>query len=384
MRIVHTESSRGWGGQEIRILSEARGMLRRGHSVLLLCPADARIHSEAARFGVSVTALPIGDKGLRGILSLRRWLRQAQRTGPPDIINTHSSTDSWLAALACASLRQAPALVRTRHISAPVPDNLTTGWLYRHASRMVVTTGETLRQTLLSVNHLDAARVVSIPTGIDTNLFQPASAGQREQARARMHVTRETFVVGIVATLRSWKGHRYLIEALGMMAARASARPLHLVIVGDGPQRAHLEAQVAHQGLQSVVQFCGNQNSVVEWLHGMDAFALPSYANEGIPQALLQAMACALPVVTTQAGAIGEIARDSETALVVAPRDAAALAAALERLAGDEELARTLGHRAHELVRARHGEDVMLDKMEAVFKGALAGAPTANQTAVRP
>ena len=122
MNIVHTESSLGWGGQEIRILSESQGLIARGHRVGLVCPPEARVHEEARRRGVPVTALPIGRKNLRGFLALRRWLRE----NPCDVVNTHSSTDSWLSALALKSLGRPCPLVRTRHISAAVPTGAAT------------------------------------------------------------------------------------------------------------------------------------------------------------------------------------------------------------------------------------------------------------------
>jgi hypothetical protein len=134
MKILHTENSLGWGGQEIRILSEIEGMQGRGHDMHLVCPASARICTEAARRGIPVTALPIEKKRMRGLLALRAWL-SAHRV---DVINTHSSTDSWLTALACATLGNPPPIVRTRHISAPVPDNAATRWLYTRATHSIV------------------------------------------------------------------------------------------------------------------------------------------------------------------------------------------------------------------------------------------------------
>ena len=74
MHIVHSESSCGWGGQEIRVLDEAAGMLERGHRVILLCPREARIHEEAANRGVPAVALPIARKGLAGLRAMRAWL----------------------------------------------------------------------------------------------------------------------------------------------------------------------------------------------------------------------------------------------------------------------------------------------------------------------
>src|SRR6266849_5527034 len=127
MRILHTEASLGWGGQEIRILDEAEGISRRGHSVALAAPREASIFQAALKRGLDVVPLPIGRKNLRGLFALRRWLQ----AHPVDVINTHSSTDSWLAALACATLPGAPAIVRTRHIFASISTNFPTRWLYR-------------------------------------------------------------------------------------------------------------------------------------------------------------------------------------------------------------------------------------------------------------
>lgn len=356
LRIVHTEASLGWGGQEIRILTEAAGMAARGHDVRLLCPPEARIFAEAGVRGVAVTALPIGRKNARGLLALRRWLA----TNACHVINTHSSTDSWLAALACASLHGAPPLVRTRHISAPVPDNAATRWLYTRATARIVTTGELLRQTLVRDNGFDAERIVSIPTGVDTTRFEP---GERAAARVALGLPAGP-LVGIVATLRSWKGHRYLLEAVALLGRS----DLRLVIVGDGPQRSALEAQTASLGLGAQVTFAGNQDNVLPWLQALDVFVLPSYANEGVPQAIVQAMLCALPVVTTGVGSIGEAVQDGTTGLMVAPQEPKPLAAALARLLDDAALRARLGGAARLAALARFSMESMLDRMEAVFQ----------------
>ncbi|MCW5624788.1 MAG: glycosyltransferase, partial [Burkholderiales bacterium] len=138
LTIVHTESSVGWGGQELRILSESAGMIERGHSVTIVCPEEARIFQEAKERDIPVMALPIARKNLHGLLALRTWLKAHQL----DLLNTHSSTDSWLTALACASLHRAPPIVRTRHISTAIANNVGTHWLYQYAAIHVVTTGE--------------------------------------------------------------------------------------------------------------------------------------------------------------------------------------------------------------------------------------------------
>lgn len=350
-------------------------MIERGHRVTLLAPVSARIFAEASRYRVPVVPLPIEKKRLGGVGAIRDWLN----AHPADVVNTHSSTDTWLAALAWASLKHAPPIVRTRHISAPVPDNPASRWLYRCASRMVVTTGASLRDALVVRLKLDPARVVSIPTGIDTSAFRPPTPRERRVARQAIGVGEDVFVVGIVATLRSWKGHRYLVDAFARMLqetteSTGTGGALRLVIVGDGPQRQALEAQVDALGIRPHVRFAGNQQNVAAWLHAFDLFVLPSYANEGVPQAILQAMACGLPVVTTDAGAIGEVAfggeDDRATAEIVAREDVGSLTAALLRLFKDPARRDRLAANGLARVRERHGIDGMLDRMEAVFRAA--------------
>ncbi|MEK6245826.1 MAG: glycosyltransferase family 4 protein [Pseudomonadota bacterium] len=356
LHIVHTESSLGWGGQEMRILSESQGLIRRGHDVRLVCPPEARIHSEAPNWGVPVVALPIGKKRWRGLRALTAWLR-ANRS---DVVNTHSSTDSWLAALALLILGRQVPIVRTRHISAPVPHGPLSRWLYMRAAERVVTTGEALRQQLVEVNGFRASRIESVPTGIDAGRFRP---GERKAMRARFGLPQDRVLVGIVATLRSWKGHAFLIDAMTRLPAH-----VELVIVGDGPQREALEQRIASLGLQGRVRMQGQQADVLPWLRALDIFALPSFANEGVPQALVQAMLVELPCVTTPVGGIPEIAEHERTALLVAPRDPVALAAAIERLAGNEGLRRELGEAARKHCVEGYSYERMLDRMEAIYR----------------
>lgn len=358
--IVHTESSLGWGGQEIRILTEAQGMIRRGHKVRLLCPGEARICQEAPRYGVPVEALAIGRKNLKGLAAMIRWFRAHARDSLPQVVNTHSSTDSWLAAVAMLALGRPVPIVRTRHISAKVPANRATRWLYARAAAMIVTTGEALRQQLIEDLRVAPGVIASVPTGIDTSRFVP---GDRSAARAALGLPADRFLVGIVATLRSWKGHRYLVDACAALPPA-----IGLVIVGDGPQHESLQAQIEARGMKDRVWMPGNKPDVVPWLQAVDLFALPSYANEGVPQALVQAMLVALPCVTTSAGSIGELARHEETALVVPAEDVPALRRAIERLIADAELRRRLGAAARAHCLERYSLERMLERMEQVFR----------------
>src|ERR1044072_8578066 len=108
--------------------------MQRGHDVRLVCPPEARIYTEAPAWGLPVTPLPIGEKKVSGLWALRAWFR----ANPCDVISTHSSTDSWLSALAMLLMGRPYPIVRTRHISAPISTDPLTRWLYTRATSRIV------------------------------------------------------------------------------------------------------------------------------------------------------------------------------------------------------------------------------------------------------
>ncbi|MEO5694463.1 MAG: glycosyltransferase family 4 protein, partial [Usitatibacter sp.] len=165
LSIVHTENSCGWGGQEVRILTESKGFIDRGHKVTLLAPPEAPITAAARRMGVAVVEMPIRRKRLPDLLALRRWI--GEHRADVDVINSHSSTDSWLDAIACATLANSPPVVRTRHVSTRVNRGPGTRWLYMKGNAHIVTTGEAVRSQLARDNGIPLDRMTSIPTGID-------------------------------------------------------------------------------------------------------------------------------------------------------------------------------------------------------------------------
>lgn len=361
LNVIHTESSLGWGGQEIRILTEAAGMIARGHQVTLLTPGEAPIFEEAKLYGVPTQALPIAWRRPAGLRALRDWIRR----NPVDLFNTHSSTDSWLVAVANASLRHAPPQVRTRHISAPISTGWSSRWLYTRATRHVVTTGEALRRTLIDTNGYPAERITSIPTGIDLRKFDPAHT--ESSIRRELGIDPQAPVITIVATQRSWKGHTYLFDAFAALKPRWPE--LQLLVVGDGPQWANLQAKIQADGLQDL-HMAGLRRDIPQILAGSDIFALPSYANEGVPQSILQAMAMQLPIVSTPVGAIEEAVLDGKNGLLVQPHSAEAVADALHTLLGDPARRKAMGQEGRRIMQQEFSLERMLERMEAVFLAA--------------
>jgi glycosyltransferase involved in cell wall biosynthesis len=359
--ILHTEASLGWGGQERRILVEALAMRERGHRLAFACDHRSELSRRVTQHGFPLTPLTFGGAGnnFAAWIRLRRLLEESK----PDILNTHSSLDSWLGSLAWQSLRARPMLVRTRHLSTRVKINWPTRWLYRNPAA-IITTGEVTKGLLMERLGVPARRIFSIPTGVELTEFVPQE--KNPELLALIKIPPEAFIVGSVAVLRSWKGHLYLLEAFQKLIA-AGVRA-YLLLVGEGPYRVVIEEKITQLGLEPWVRLAGFKDQVAPWFALMNVVVLASYANEGVPQALLQALALAKPVVGTRVGGIPEVVLDAETGLLVPPRDHQALAAALDRLRTDPDLCRRLGRRGREVVVERFSLEQMAAEIEAVYE----------------
>jgi glycosyltransferase involved in cell wall biosynthesis len=359
--ILHTESSLGWGGQERRILAEAQALRQRGHRLLLACDPRSELLARGRQAGLPVFPILFGGwRNLRAWAALRGLLRREQ----VEILNTHSSLDSWVGLLAWQTLRHRLRLVRTRHLSTPVKSNWPTRWLYG-APAAIITTGQATRALLQERLGVPGDRIRSIPTGVSLAEFAPRPADR--ELRARLEIPDGAWIIGSVAVLRSWKGHLYLLEALKELCSRGL--PAFLVLVGEGPYRPVIEAKIKALGLGSRVRLVGYQESVAPWLALMDAVVLASYANEGVPQALLQALAMAKAVVGTDLGGIPEIIHPEQTGLLAPPRDPRALAQALHRLWADPALGEQWGRCGRELVAQNFSLEHMAEAVEAVYDG---------------
>ena len=360
LHIVHTEASQGWGGQEVRILTEAKSLQNLGHRITLLTPPTAKIYTAASNYGLEVVAMPYEKKSIKAIKSTRRWFKNNQ----PDIVNTHSSIDSWVSAIARIGLDL--PIVRTRHISAPISKNFSSRWLYTKGADHIVTTGMSLRTDIIKRLGINGSKITSIPTGIDLQRFSLQSTKSKHAMRKSLGISQDALVIGIAATLRSWKGHDYLLDAFSQISKKHPNTSL--LIAGDGPRREVISNWVKASGLAARIHLIGHRDDMPDVLAAMDIFALPSFANEGVPQAILQAMAMQLPVVSTNVGAIEEAVINKKTGLVVMPKDAQALTEALEAMIDDTGMRNTFSINAREWVEQNFSIEYMAQRMLTIFQ----------------
>lgn len=238
--------------------------------------------------------------------------------------------------------------------------------ILRRADAFTGVTAETARELTAFVRPAGPVRV--IPNFVDLARFRPpGDAAERAALRARLGLPDGPLGV-FVGRLNPVKNLDLVLEALALLGEAAPG----FAVVGHGPEAARLRRQADEWGLGGRVRFVGAQSNVEEFLRAADCFVLPS-VSEGIPLALLEAMATALPVVVTAVGGLAELVRDGETGLSVPSQDAKALGQALARVLGDGRLAERLGRGARAWVEAHVSPGRVVEQYLDLYREVLGG-----------
>jgi glycosyltransferase involved in cell wall biosynthesis len=284
----------------------------------------------------------------------------------PDIIQTHAVKSHFLARL--AGLPKLAPWVAFHHgytwptVKAKAYNQLDR-WSLRSANRVLTVSGP-FRDQLIAIG-VRPERI-----GIVHNAISPewgASARDPEAAarsRAEMGIPDGRKVILIVGRLSREKDHLTLLEAMNRL--RATITP-HLIIVGDGPEKPRIEERMRHLGLDGFVTFTGHQSSAEPW-YGIADLAVLSSLSEGSPNALLEAMATGVPVVSTAVGGVPEIVTNEESALLISPGDPVAMGIAMARLLTEPGLGARFTKRTRELILERHEPEARARKLVSIYR----------------
>jgi glycosyltransferase involved in cell wall biosynthesis len=352
--VLHTEASIGFGGQELRIVTESRWLLDRGWDVLIAGQPGSPVVDECRRQGVPAVAVRMRRLlDPPALLALRRLMVE-RGVG---LVHTHSSVDSWLAGLAARSVGR--PVVRSRHVTIAISRRRSA--VYRLAHR-IISSGEAAAR-VVAASGVPASRIVAVAPGVDTSRFHPGLSGASVRAELGLGAAP---VAGLVANIRGSKGHDiFLQSARAVLASLPAAR---FLIVGDGIGFADVRRRVTALGLDAAVQMTGFRRDIPEVMAALDVLVLPSIRSEAASQVIPQALAVGTPVVATSVGGSGEIVRDKETGWLVPPGDAAALAAAILDCLSDPERARAMARRGQALVQSHHSLDASMARTTAVYE----------------
>ncbi len=357
MRILHTEASPGFGGQELRILREAEGMRGRGHEVILAIQKGGGLVKPARKAGFTVYEYSFEKKkGFKVILQLCYLILKYRI----DIVNTHSSLDAWMAGIAGKILKR--KVIRTRHLSTPIRKGLNSRLLYNALADQVVTTCAEVVDIICRQAQLPAKQCCSIPTGI-----APFSVKEKEVTsfRKSLGIKPEECLVGTLCVLRGWKGVSDLLKAAKQLE---NVPNLKWIIIGSGPSEDHFKAQWKEMGLQEKVIFTGYLSPPDIALAALDIFVLLSHAHEGVSQATLQAAWLKKPLITTPTGGLKEVCLHEKTGLQVKVYSPEQVAESVKKMIENPIQRLSMGENAHAHVQKNFTLEHTLDQMEAIYR----------------
>lgn len=354
MRILHSESSLAWGGQENRIKLECIGMARRGHEVSLAVQPESKLYERLS--GGKLKIHPVRMRSVfdvKAIFDIIAFLKKNRI----QIVHTHSSIDSWVVGTAARFYGKA-VIIRTRHVATPISSIFPYKYLCHH----LITTGENIREIFTKRYNLPEDKVVSIPTGVDLDFFSPEISGER--VRRELRIAQDSPIIGNVGIFRGKKGHRFFLEACNII--RDVLPEARFLIVGEGPIEKHIREWIGELALEKEVILTGFRRDINEVLASLDVLVMSSVA-EGVPQVVAQALAMEKGVVATSIGGIPELVKDGSTGLLVPPCNPQAIAHACLRLLQDRGFRQSLGKAGRKLIERRFSLESMLDKIEQLY-----------------
>lgn len=364
LRILHLCAYHLFTGPAEPVLNLARTQRRMGHTVEVafdtVRPGD--LAERAATFGIrldprfalSVKSGPI--LLLRDLLALKRcW-----RLGKVDILHVHRSHDHTLAALA-RPRRTSVRLVRTLHSERSVQAGR--DWQLRRADGLVVPAAA-WRLQLIERGVAPPGRVVAIQGAVDPQRFCPGPGGDRVRSEAGLAPGAP--VAGMVARMKPGRDHDLLLDAWPRVVDKLPQA--RLLLAGRGELEEGLRRRVATAPWGDTVAFPGYRSDLPALYRALDLKVLLAPGNDGTCRAGLEAMACGVPLLASDRGALGEMVVDGKTGRVVPAGSADALAAALLELLSDRDRLRVMGARARREAIARFSAMRQANEIERLYR----------------
>lgn len=315
------------------------------------------------------------------LLRIRRALAELIKKYNVNVVQTHTVWPIDLLLLTLLSNTNLRGLLWTFHsanfmYSRTALVKFVYNWLYRLGARRVsgfVAVSDEVREAMIRRIGPIQDKIVTICNGVDLRRYEhPAN---RITVRRQLGVGIDTKLLITVGTLKAAKGHEFLIRAASEIVSRHP--DAHFLFVGDGELKRELQTQSQSLNLSDNIHFLGNRSDVADLLAASDVFVLPSLW-EGLPMALLEAMAAGKPIVATAVSGTKRVMIPDETGLVVPPGDASKLADTILRLVSDPVRAKAMGRAARKRVAKEFSAQKQADEHLALYRRLLNEATAEN------
>ena len=330
---LHIDTARTWRGGQSQVLLTVLGLRAAGHRAALVAHPAGELWRRASE---GPDLIPIAVRSEMDLSAAWKLSRVVKQLGPA-IVHAHDPHAVAIGALALSMSTEAvkPRLVAARRVDFHLKTNALSRWKYRQVERFICSS-DAIRRMLVA-DGVPEALTITVREGID---IERVAAAPAADLHAEFWLPHHAPIVGNVAALVPHKGQTHLIEAAALVVRKVP--DARFVIAGEGDLRPSLERLIKERRLEKHVFLAGFRPDVLSVHKAFDIFAMSS-VTEGLGTSVLDAMACAKPVVATAAGGIPEAVVDGVTGVLVEPRDHDAMARALIALLADEDARTGMG-----------------------------------------
>jgi len=375
--ILQLHDSAGMYGAESVVLSLGKALTNTDYKSVIGCMmrgggAKPALGQAAELCNLQTCYFPMGGKF---DLMVLKHLVRAVKEMDVKLIHCHGYKSN-LFGMISAKISRTP-IITTNHLFPPMPledrklqiySKIDASFTMKYLDKVVAVSEDI--KTRLTGAGISENRIRVIENGIDFDTFARCNEAERIKTRGTLGVREDTIVVGTLGRLTPQKAQHVLLEALKILLEK-NAR-LSVIIAGDGPLEGQLRANAEQLGVSHAVKFLGFRQDVVELLHAMDIFVLSSI-DEGLPMALLEAMAIKTPVVATAVGDVPKVVKNMVTGILVEPGNHTVLAEGIGYLINNEQRRSEMAANAYENAKDWHSKEAMSKKYCEVYSEVLEG-----------
>lgn len=373
MKIIQVLNTPHWSAAANYCVTISSELVKRGHDVLLLCePGKALERVKLAGLAYDDSIRLNHRNPLLFIDAIKRMKRIFIRF-KPDIISPHMNEAAWLPGLIARKTSPEAVVARIRTEYDPPKKHFLNRYVH-HAWTDHLVVGSILHKKLCQeILDYRPEKISVVYGGVDSEMYNP-TLRQISRFRDEIGADNKEILIGLLARLDPVKGHEYALEALSRIN-HLPAR-FRLVIVGYEAERNYdwLKSMAEHLGITNRIYCAGYRNDLPDVLGAMDIGLISSVGSEANSRASLEFMACGKPMIATNVGVIPEIIQNQEQGLLVPPRDAALLSAAMEKLIANPVLRANMGKSAREKVLDNFSLDKFGSVMESIYQKILPAA----------
>lgn len=339
MTIIHVSTPHSWRGGEQQLAYLAEELNKHGLKQLIICPLDSPMESHCKKKGYE--SIPFKKKGMLK-MALARLIARSTKNNNQALVHVHDSHAHTAAVMASAFFGNKAPIILSRRVDFPVKNNIFSYGKYNHPSiKKILCVSEKIKE-ITSKSIKDKSKLVTIHSGIDLSKFNNKES--RNILREEYKIPSSTKIIGNVAAIADHKDYFTFVDTAKIII-KDKKLPCKFFIIGDGPLKNEIKKYIQHLGIENDVLMAGFRKDIPRILPGLDIFLITS-KTEGLGTSVLDAFACKVPVIATNAGGIPEMIKHEETGMLSEVKDSGDLADNIQQILKNNELREELKEKA--------------------------------------